>query len=120
MFEVKVNDHIAASHQLLGYDGPCAHLHGHTWKVEVVVAGDHLNPMGMLVDFKVLKMKLQEVLQPLDHRHLNDVPAFKDIHPTTENLARHIYRAFKEICRPFVLKQVQVWESETASVVYYE
>ncbi len=120
MFEVSVCDHIASAHQLHGYDGPCKDMHGHTWKVEMVVCGEMLNEVGLLADFKILKTKLKQVLMPLDHVVLNNLPAFKDINPTTENLARHIYQALKPQCAPLRIKQVQVWESDTASVIYYE
>jgi len=120
MFEVSVRDHIASAHQLHGYDGPCMHMHGHTWKIEMIVCGETLDGVGLLADFKILKAKLKEVIMPLDHVVLNDVPAFKDLNPSTENLARHIYRALKPKCAPLRLKQVEVWESDTASVIYYE
>ena len=120
MFEVTVRDHIASAHQLHGYDGPCMHMHGHTWQVEMTVCGDTLNEVGLLADFKILKSKLKQVIMPLDHVVLNDLPAFKDLNPSTENLARHIYRALLPTCAPLRLKQVQVWESDTASVIYYE
>jgi len=120
MFEVSVRDHIASAHQLHGYDGPCKDMHGHTWKVEMVVCGDNLDGVGLLADFKVLKATLKEVLMPLDHVVLNDLPAFKNLNPSTENLARHIYRALSVKCAPLRLKHVQVWESDTASVIYYE
>jgi 6-pyruvoyltetrahydropterin/6-carboxytetrahydropterin synthase len=120
MFEVTVRDHIASAHQLHGYDGPCKDMHGHTWKVEMMVCGDTLDGVGLLADFKDLKLKLKEVLMPLDHVVLNDLPAFKSLNPSTENLARHIYRALAPKCAPLRLKQVQVWESDTASVIYYE
>ena len=120
MFEVTVRDHIASAHQLHGYDGPCKDMHGHTWKVEMVVCGNTLDGVGLLADFKVLKAKLKQVLMPLDHVVLNNLPAFKDLNPSTENLARHIYRALSAKCAPLRLKQVQVWESDTASVIYYE
>jgi len=120
MFEVTVRDHMASAHQLHGYDGPCKYMHGHTWKVEMVVVGDSLDEVGLLADFKTLKQTLKEVLTPLDHVVLNDLPAFKDLNPSTENIARHIYRALKSRCAPLRLKQVQVWESDTASVIYYE
>jgi 6-pyruvoyltetrahydropterin/6-carboxytetrahydropterin synthase len=57
---------------------------------------------------------------PLDHVVLNDLPAFKELNPSTENLARYIYRSLGPKCAPLRLKQVQVWESDTASVIYYE
>ena len=120
MFEVSVRDHIASAHQLHGYDGPCKDMHGHTWKIEMVVCGNDLDAVGILVDFKILKAKLKEVIMPLDHVVLNDLPVFKGINPSTENLARHIYRALRTNCAPLSLKHVEVWESDTASVVYYE
>ena len=120
MFEISVCDHIASAHQLHGYEGPCKNMHGHTWKVEMVVCGNTLEGVGLLVDFKVLKARLKQVLTPLDHVVLNDLPAFKDINPSTENLARNIYRALSVNCAPLRLKHVQVWESDTASVIYYE
>ncbi len=120
MFEVKVRDHIASAHTLHGYDGPCAHLHGHTWKIEATVTGTELDKVGLLVDFKILKKKLKDVLMPLDHVNLNDLPAFSGINPSTENLARHIYQQLKSSVLPLTLKQVEVWESDTASIIYYE
>ena len=120
MFEVTVQDSISSAHQLPGYDGPCQYMHGHTWKVQIVVNGNELDKVGLLTDFKVLKNKLKEILMPLDHVVLNDLPAFKELNPSTENLARLIYRTMEPHCAPLRLKQVQVWESETASVIYYE
>ena len=120
MFEVTVRDHIASAHQLHGYDGPCKDMHGHTWKVEITVGGNLLDGVGLLADFKILKAKLKEVLMPLDHVVLNDLPAFKDLNPSTENIAHYIYHTLKPNCAPLHLKQVQVWESDTASVIYYE
>ena len=120
MFEVKVRGHIASAHTLVGYDGPCSQLHGHTWKVEATVSGNQLDRVGLLADFKILKKKLKDVLEPLDHVYLNDLPAFKGSNPSTENLAQHIYKRFAQSAAPLLLKQVEVWESDTASVVYYE
>lgn len=120
MFEITVKDHIASAHQLHGYDGPCAHLHGHTWHIEAVVTGHDLDNIGLVVDFKVLKKALKEVLTPLDHVCLNDLPVFKGINPSTENLAKIVYQTLKPKVLPLTLKHVRVWESETASVIYYE
>jgi 6-pyruvoyltetrahydropterin/6-carboxytetrahydropterin synthase len=120
MFELTVSDHIASAHQLHGYDGPCKNMHGHTWKIQMVVCAQQVDDIGLVADFKVLKTKLKEVVGPLDHVVLNDLPVFKDINPSTENLARYIYRALSAACAPLRLKHVQVWESDTASVIYYE
>ncbi len=120
MFELKVKDHIASAHMLNGYDGPCAQLHGHTWKVEVVLIGDQLNNIGLLMDFKILKMKLKDVLKPLDHVNLNEHPAFKNVNPSTENLAKYIHAQLKSQVAPLQLKSVEVFESDTASIIYYD
>ena len=120
MFELTVCDHIAAAHFLPDYDGPCKNLHGHTWKIEVLIASDQLDSLGMVADFQVMKKKLKEFLQPLDHVCLNDLPHFKKFSPTTEHLAKYVYDEFAKQCRPLKLKHVRVWESETSSVIYYE
>jgi len=52
--------------------------------------------------------------------NLNDLPAFKDVNPSTENLAKYIYQEFAKECQPLPLKRVRVWESDTASITYYE
>lgn len=120
MFELTITDHIAAGHRLEGYDGPCKNMHGHTWKIQMVVFDSRLDTIGLVADFKLLKARLKEVLAPLDHVVLNDLPMFKGLNPSTENLARYIYHALKDACAPLGLKHIEVWESETSSVIYYE
>ena len=120
MFELSIKGHFAAAHRLRGYEGNCKDLHGHTWKVEVVVMSDQLNTIGMVMDFKVVKMKLKDLLANIDHVYLNDLAAFQKDNPTTENLAKYIFEEFSKICRPLKMKRVQVWESDSASVVYYK
>ena len=120
MFELSIKGHLASAHYLPGYDGPCKNLHGHTWKVEVTIVSDRLDKIGMVADFAVLKKQLRAFLMPLDHVCLNDLPYFKEHHPTTENLAQYIYQNFSRLIAPLRIKRVQAWESENASVVYYE
>ena len=120
MFELVVKGDIAAAHFLKGYEGPCRNLHGHTWQVEVTISGDKLDSIGMVADFAVVKKQLKEFLMALDHVCLNDLPYFKKVNPSTENIAQYIYRNFSKIIAPLKIKQVRVWESATAGVVYYE
>lgn len=76
--------------------GPAAnpHGHGHNYVVEVTLEGDPDPITGMVVDLKDLKELLQdEILTPMDHRFLNDeVKPFDTVIPTTENIAREIWR----------------------------
>ena len=120
MFELSVTTDIASAHFLRGYQGPCKNLHGHTWKVEVTVASSKLDTIGFIIDFRDIKKNLKEFLAHLDHVSLNDLPYFKDVNPTTENIAKYIYQEFVKKCRPLKLKQVRVWESESSSVTYFE
>ena len=55
MFELGITVHFDAAHCLPEYPGKCSRLHGHNWKIEVLVTGSRLNKQGMLVDFRDLK-----------------------------------------------------------------
>jgi 6-pyruvoyltetrahydropterin/6-carboxytetrahydropterin synthase len=70
------------------------HGHGHNYVVEVGLAGDPDPVTGMVLDLKELKEVLnREVVEPYDHRFLNyEVPPFDRVVPTTENIARDIWR----------------------------
>ena len=120
MFEISIKGDIASAHFLRGYEGKCKNLHGHTWKIEVTIASDRLDSIGMVADFLVLKKQLKEFLAGLDHVCLNDLAFFKDVNPTTENIAKYIYQNFGKIVTPLKIKKVQVWESDVSSVTYYE
>ncbi len=120
MFELSVKGNIAAAHFLRKYEGPCKNLHGHTWHIEVFICGDRLDEIGMVCDFSILKKKLKSFLHALDHVCLNELDIFKEINPTTENLAQYIFQEFKKEIEPLKLEKVRVSESETSSVTYFE
>jgi 6-pyruvoyltetrahydropterin/6-carboxytetrahydropterin synthase len=119
MYELTVKAHFDAAHALLGYPGECRELHGHTWDVEVTVAGDTLDSVGIVYDFKDLKQDLASVLDAYDHAYLNDVPPFDTLNPTAENLARVIYESLQDTTGAKVTVQsVSVWESPIAKITY--
>ncbi|OLN26263.1 Queuosine biosynthesis QueD, PTPS-I / Folate biosynthesis protein PTPS-III [Desulfovibrio sp. DV] len=106
-----------------GYEGPCENLHGHNFGVEAVVEGERLDPkVEYLVDFKVLRGRLRQILGELDHRHLNDLPAFALENPSSENLARYIYRRLEAAIaeEPVALVSVSVSEKEASKATYME
>lgn len=126
MFEIHVSAEFEAAHRIENYPGKCDRLHGHSWIVEAAVCGDKLDELGMLVDFKLVKGKLRDLLETLDHRMLNELPAFANgNNPTAEHIAEFIY---KEMAKaeffgqmPHIsLKHIQVWESPKSSVIYSE
>ncbi len=123
MYELTVKTHFDAAHSLAGYPGECARLHGHTFKVDVVVAGEALNAIGIVYDFKDLKNSVNEILDRFDHRHINEIPPFDKTSPTAENLANFIYHELRRDAKfpPGVnIKQVNVWESDSACISYRE
>jgi 6-pyruvoyltetrahydropterin/6-carboxytetrahydropterin synthase len=125
MFELTVEIPFSAAHQIKGHPGPCARLHGHNYRTLVTVAGSDLDDSGLLLDFGELKQLCQDVIAPLDHSYLNDLPAFADINPTAEALARHIYQvvasklAHTEHSR-LQVASVTVYESDRSFATYRE
>lgn len=118
MYSIKVEANFSSAHNLRGYKGKCETLHGHNWKVEVQAAASRLDKSGMVADFKVLKSKLNAVLERLDHKYINNLPPFKKVNPTSENIAQYIYTCLKG--RISGLKSVTVWENNTSSATYEE
>ena len=119
MYEVRVEKTIACAHRLFDYDGPCEALHGHNYRVEVTYAGSKTDRFGMLADFTVIKQAFHKVLEQLDHKYLNDLAAFKDISPSAENIAKHIFDVLGSANFEFAkLSAVAVWETPTQVAVY--
>ncbi len=120
MFEVSVEYSFAAGHALRGYKGKCENVHGHNYRVKVVVAGDKLNSIGLLVDFTDLRAALKELAESFDHRFLNDLEPFNQVNPSAENLA---YYLGSELDRKIQdhdvrVRSVTVWETDTTSATY--
>lgn len=118
MFELSVESYFSAAHHLLNYEGKCENIHGHNWKVEVTVQGNQLDKSGMLIDFKILKQHLNETLDRLDHKDLNNIEKLKGISPSSENIAMFIYNELKQ--KLPIIKKVSVWETDRAKASYME
>ena len=123
-FEISVGAHFDAAHWLRDYEGPCARMHGHRFDVAAAVTGSELSPEQLLIDFHALKRLLEEVIEPFDHRCLNDTEYFAETSPTSENIARLIYLALAErlarLAAGVRLAWVSVSESPDTKVVYRE
>lgn len=122
MYTLKIEGAFEAAHHVEGYPGKCARLHGHNWVVEAVVKGKELDELGMLIDFKIMKKELADVLERFDHRYLNELEPFAGgVNPTAENLARIIFEelAGREVFkRDSELHAITVFESPKSSVTY--
>lgn len=120
MYEITITKSFSAAHLLKDIGGKCEELHGHNFKVEVSVASPDLNREGLLLDFRILKEWTDDILDSLDHKHLNDHPYFKDVNPSAENLARFIHDRISEQAsrRNVEVSCVTVWESGNAKASY--
>ncbi len=67
MYEVTVEETFAAGHALRNYHGKCENLHGHNYRIEVILQGPELDSIGLLVDFIEVKKIMQTVVNRLDH-----------------------------------------------------
>ncbi|MGC8976501.1 MAG: 6-carboxytetrahydropterin synthase QueD [Candidatus Ratteibacteria bacterium] len=122
MYEIKVFGEFSSAHRLRFYKGKCESLHGHNWKVELVVVGEFLDRTGLLIDFQILKSKLNIVLEDIDHKNLNKIPFFKDKNPSSENIAFFIYKKMEQLLKNYPCKvlKVTVWENDRQCASYYE
>lgn len=108
-----------AAHQLPNHDGKCAHLHGHTYKVEVICEG-YIKPAdgspdeGMVIDFGEVKAAWKRLDAQLDHQFLNDVVPDKYQPTTAENIASFILAELVAAVPQVV--GVRVWETPTSCV----
>lgn len=118
-------------HRLLEHNGKCRYLHGHNGLLEVDVAADALDHLGMVIDFadvnEVVKTWVDE---NLDHRMLlcradplapalieaGEPVYLMDDNPTAENIARLIWQAAHE--GGLQVSEVRLWETSTSRARY--
>ena len=120
MYEISIEQHFDAAHFLRGYQGKCEALHGHRFRVVVMIESSAVNDIGIAYDFVELKQHLRDILTKFDHTCLNDVPPFDKINPSSENIASIIYNELqpKLVGVPVTLSSVGVWESPQTGVSY--
>lgn len=92
----------------------CRRVHGHSFRVDLIVEGDVPAERGYLIDFGRIKQVAQPIVDELDHRMLNEVPGLES--PTAENLARWLYERIK--ARLPQLAAVRVRETPENSAEY--
>lgn len=121
-----------SAHQLIGHKGKCANVHGHTYKLEVVIYGPIQGPgnpteEGFVIDFGDLKKIVKEhIVDPMDHAFLSagnepSVPVLSStgsklmnlgFRTTVENIALFICQKLKSVGLP--VYSVKLWETPTA------
>jgi len=125
MFEITVEAGFSSGHYLRNYRGKCENPHGHNYRVLVTLAGEELDPTGLLLDFKLLKTLLRPIVDYLDHQMINDLPPFTELNPSAENLARYFFQQTSLHLRELTSGRVHVkdctlFETDTSFARYYE
>jgi len=92
----------------------CARLHGHSFRIELHVRGTVEEQSGWVMDFADIKSAFQPTYDRLDHHYLNDIPGLEN--PTSENLARWIWRELQPLLPG--LAKVVVHETCTSGCAY--
>ena len=121
MFEVSIEHTFSSGHALRHYKGKCENVHGHNYKVQVIVRGEKLDDTGLLTDFVDLKKLLRGIAEPLDHVFLNDIEPFTTVNPSAENIAVYICEKMQQglnQANPVEVAEVKVWETEIQSATY--
>ena len=116
MYEVYVAAGFEAAHRLVGDFGPATRVHGHTYRLEVIVRGQRLAEDGTLYDIGRLKQAVDELVATLDYQDLNEVPGLAGLNTTAEAVADHCWERLASPLRRRGLDSllVRIWESPDA------
>ncbi|MFA5010990.1 MAG: 6-carboxytetrahydropterin synthase [Ignavibacteria bacterium] len=131
MLYITRREHFSASHTLKNDSltesenenlfGKCNSFHGHNYYLEITIKGEADPVSGYVMDLKKLKVILNEkIIEKVDHKYLNEVDLFKNVIPTTENMAVIFWNELKDILRGdlYELYSVKLFETEKNSVIY--
>jgi 6-pyruvoyltetrahydropterin/6-carboxytetrahydropterin synthase len=113
MFEVYVAAGFEAAHRLVGDFGPASRMHGHTYRMEVILRGQHLADDGTLYDIGELGQAANDLAASLDYRDLSEVPGLADVNTTAESVADYCWERLAPPLRDRGLDSlaVRIWES---------
>ncbi len=100
MFSLTVCDHIMIAHSFQGEEfGPAQRMHGATYAIEAEFRAPALDAHQLLVDIGLAKTVLRALLEPIDYRNLDELPAFAGKNTTTEYVAFHIHGLLAAACK---------------------
>lgn len=131
MYQIVKSITFCYGHRLINYEGPCADLHGHNARADIMLASDKLDDRGMVVDFGDIRSVIKTWIDAtLDHTLLlnkddyigklladnNEKFYVMDANPTAENIAKLIFEYAAE--QGFPVVSVTLWESDTSFARY--
>jgi 6-pyruvoyltetrahydropterin/6-carboxytetrahydropterin synthase len=116
MYEIYVAARFEAAHRLVGDFGPATRTHGHTYRMEVIVRGQHLGDDATLYDIGELGQAVDGLAGSMHYRDLNEVPGLAEVNTTAEAVASYCW---EELAKPLHGRgldslTVRIWESPDA------
>lgn len=139
MYQLKTEASFDSAHFLYGYDGKCSNIHGHRWRIEVIVSQENLQNEGqcrdMVIDFGDLKKVVRNLANSYDHALIYEENTLKDetvkalknenfdliavpFRPTAECFAEYFFRVLKN--QKLSVKSVAVYETPENCAIYEE
>lgn len=137
MFQLKSEVQFDMAHFLYDYEGKCANIHGHRYRLVAIFASETLcesgQTRGMVADFHDIKAALKELSDAFDHKlvvedneegkRLQSVLSGYDVvlvpyRPTAEEMSRDMFRRIKATGLP--VTSVELYETPTNSCIYSE
>ncbi|WP_298844928.1 6-carboxytetrahydropterin synthase QueD [Clostridium sp.] len=139
MYILKSEHSFDSAHFLSEYDGKCANIHGHRWKVEVEVQSENLTKggqlEGMVIDFGDLKRDVKSMADSYDHALIVQIGSMRDetlncikqdgfkvilvdFRTTAENFAKFFFKQMKN--KGYNVKRTTVYETPNNSASYEE
>ncbi|MBU3099180.1 MULTISPECIES: 6-carboxytetrahydropterin synthase QueD [Clostridium] len=139
MYILKSEHSFDSAHFLSGYEGKCANIHGHRWKVEVEVQSEALTKggqlEGMVIDFGDLKRDVKSMADAYDHALIVQIGSMRDetlncikqdgfkvilvdFRTTAENFAKFFFKQMKD--KGYNVKRTTVYETPNNSASYEE
>lgn len=116
MYEIGIITQFEAAHQLVGDFGPATRIHGHTYRLEVIVRGARLQADGTLFDIAQLQNVVNGVVGRLHYQNLDQIEGLAGTNTTAENVASFVWEQVAPTLRGRELSTllVRVWENSSA------
>jgi len=119
MYTVTVSGCFEADHSLRMTDGRPEPVHRHTWRVRAAFAGEHLDAAGILVDFTVVRTRIERITCGLNGTFLNDWAALGGRSPSAEHVAETLFHQLSTVPElATTLRAVSVAEAPGCEAAY--
>ena len=116
MYEIGVLAQFEAAHRLVGDFGPATRMHGHTYRLDVIIRGERLQSDGTLYDIGRLNTTIGALVALIHYQNLDEVPGLAGTNTTAERVADFCWDQLAPSLRGRDLATllVRVWESPQA------